>query len=166
METDPTIVQFVCFKTQLEQLDFINTWQPFASSFINQGLRTIVLSSSQQKSADYKFISRNLWSESAYTRASQTGRIGDGGGETVKAFQAGIFRTGDTNSLVRAQPNHDKIMVLLSCENTELVTTWLKNFGGQTRVYQKAHPQDQQRFGLIAEILIPIGDGLAGSGLT
>ena len=161
METDPTIVQFVCFKTQLEQLDFIKTWQPFASSFINQGLRTIVLSSNQQKSADYKFISRNLWSESAYTRASQTGRIGDGASETVKAFQAGIFRTSDTNSLVRAQPNHDKIMMLLSCENTELVTTWLKNFAGQTRVYQKAHPQDQQRFGLIAEILIPIGDGLA-----
>ena len=78
----------------------------------------------------------------------------------MKAFQAGFFRTNDTNSLVRAQPNHDKIMVLLSCENTELVTTWLENFASQTQVYQKAQPQDQQRFDLIAEILLPIGDGL------
>ena len=81
------ILQFVGFKTTLEEIGFIRRWTPFALSFKSQGIITIDLYR-VANNEDLTFISRNIWDEKTYFQNFPTGVAGSGsgGGISVKQF--------------------------------------------------------------------------------
>jgi hypothetical protein len=86
-ETNRYIVQFVGFKTDLNEEEFIKRWTPFAANFKNAGIKTIDLYSVIEN-GDLTFISRNIWDEKSYFQNFPSGVAGSGsgGGISVKQF--------------------------------------------------------------------------------
>jgi hypothetical protein len=105
-------VQYVMFQTTQARAPFIAVWTPFASSFIRNGLEHIVLSESS--AATYKFISRNLWSKSAFERTFGTTRIANGSGNGIRAIQAGAYRSSSSLAKLEQAQNATKIMAFFS----------------------------------------------------
>lgn len=66
------IIQFVGFKTDLQDQDFITRWQPFATNFKNLGIKTIDLYK-VENSEKINYISRNIWEEQDYFNTFPTG---------------------------------------------------------------------------------------------
>lgn len=87
------IIQFVGFKTTLEEIDFIRRWTPFASNFKSQGIITIDLYRVANND-DLTFISRNIWDEKTYFQNFPTGVAdsGSGGGISVTQFGGYILQ--------------------------------------------------------------------------
>ena len=100
MESGTTyIVQFVGFKTDLEESDFIKSWMPFASSFKSSGIDTIDLYA-VDGNENINFISRNIWEEQNYFKNFPTGIAGSGGGGGISVIQFGGYRL-EANQLDR-----------------------------------------------------------------
>lgn len=93
-----TLVQFVCFTTGLPQDEFLQAWEPFASSFLSRGIERVVLSENTERSDEgaFDYISRNLWDESRFERAYPHGVRGSGGLGPIGVLQAGGFRLAES----------------------------------------------------------------------
>ena len=90
IDTNKYIVQFVGFKTDLNESDFIQRWTPFASRFKNAGIQTIDLYKiSENKSLT--FISRNIWDEKLYFKNFPTGVAGSGSSGEISVTQLGGY---------------------------------------------------------------------------
>jgi hypothetical protein len=112
-----SLVQFVCFTTVLPQEEFLQAWEPFASSFLARGIERIVLSENTERSGDsaFDYVSRNLWNESRFERAFPHGVRGSGGLGSIGVLQAGGFRLADSShvDLTQAARGEPKVMVFL-----------------------------------------------------
>jgi hypothetical protein len=89
-ETDKFIVQFVGFKTDLNETDFIKRWTPFATNFKNAGIKTIDLYKVEDDE-NLSFISRNIWDEKTYFQNFPTGVAGSGSGGGISVTQFGGY---------------------------------------------------------------------------
>jgi hypothetical protein len=156
--TDPT-VQFVLFQTALTANQFVKTWTPIASRFVQQGLNHIVLAHSPL--SQYAFVSRNLWTPGAYSKVAPS--IGDGGGGPVRALQAGAFelaQTSDPSGLERAQVQLDKVIALLPDALAVTAITRATPSIPQARVVLY-NAIGKARFAGIAELYVARGRGAA-----
>lgn len=81
------VVQFVGFKTNLTEIDFIQRWSPFAANFKRSGIKTIDLYKINDND-QLIFISRNIWDAKTYFQNFPTEVAGSvsGGGISVKQF--------------------------------------------------------------------------------
>ena len=89
-ETNKHIVQFVGFKTDLNEEEFIKRWTPFAANFKTAGIKTIDLYSVIDNK-DLTFISRNIWEEKSYFQLFPTGVAGSGSGGGISVTQFGGY---------------------------------------------------------------------------
>lgn len=101
------------FQTSQTREQFIPNWLPFAKGFLRTGLQNIVLAESESQ---YKFISRNLWTKTAFERTFGTNRIANGGGNGIRAMQAGAYRTTSLSGLGQAR-KEEKIMAFFNSNN-------------------------------------------------
>jgi hypothetical protein len=84
------IVQFVGFKANLSDADFINRWLPFAAGFKKAGIRSIDLykvNNNQQLT----YISRNIWEAKTYFKNFPSGIAGSGSGGGIAVIQFGGY---------------------------------------------------------------------------
>lgn len=84
------IIQFVGFKTTLNENDFIRRWTPFASNFKSQGILTIDLYNVANNN-ELTYISRNIWDEKTYFQNFPTGIAGSGSGGGISVTQLGGY---------------------------------------------------------------------------
>lgn len=84
------IVQYVGFKTALDEKDFIARWTPFAASFKAAGINRIDLYQVDQGN-QLNFISRNIWPASTYFRNFPSGVAGAGSGGGIAVRQLGGY---------------------------------------------------------------------------
>ena len=87
IENTNFIVQYVGFKTDLDEQRFIKRWTPFASSFKSAGIITIDLYKVIEN-GEITYISRNIWNNNTYFENFPSGvaGAGSGGGITVTQF--------------------------------------------------------------------------------
>ena len=95
-ETNKYIVQFVGFKTNLNEEEFIKRWTPFAANFKNASIKTIDLYLIIGNS-DLTFISRNIWDEKTYFQTFPTGVAGSGSGGGISITQFGGYWIAENN---------------------------------------------------------------------
>jgi len=102
----PYIVQFVGFKTDLNDSGFIQRWLPFAKNFKNAGIESINLYK-VNKSKVLTFISRNIWDAETYLENFPSGMAvsGSGGGISVTQFGGYWIDENDLNF-----PNHLQLL--------------------------------------------------------
>lgn len=81
------IVQFVGFKANLNEIDFLKRWLPFALGFKKAGITSIDLYKVSNND-HLNFISRNLWDTNTYFQNFPSGIAvsGRGGGVAVTQF--------------------------------------------------------------------------------
>lgn len=84
------IVQYVGFKTNLNDNEFILRWTPFATEFKNAGIKTIDLYK-VIKNDHLTFISRNVWDEKNYFKNFPSGIASDGSSGGIKVTQFGGY---------------------------------------------------------------------------
>lgn len=84
------IVQFVGFKTTLDETDFINRWTPFAIGFKKLGIKSIDLYKISNNE-HLTFISRNIWDTQTYFQNFPTGVAGSGSGGGISVTQFGGY---------------------------------------------------------------------------
>lgn len=90
IEQSRYIVQYVGFKTNLNDIDFIERWMPFAQNFKRAGIVSIDLY--QVTGSDsITFISRNIWDARNYFKNFPTGVAGSGSGGGILVKQFGGF---------------------------------------------------------------------------
>ncbi len=96
-----SLVQFVCFTTALPQDEFLQAWEPFASSFLSRGIERVVLNENTERSSEsaFDYVSRNLWDESRFERAYPHGVRGSGGLGPIGVLQAGGFRLSESTNV-------------------------------------------------------------------
>jgi len=96
-----SLVQFVCFTTTLPQDEFLQAWEPFASSFLSRGIERVVLNENVERSAEsaFDYVSRNLWDEGRFERAFPHGVRGSGGLGPISVLQAGGFRLSESTNV-------------------------------------------------------------------
>ncbi len=96
-----SLVQFVCFTTTLPQDEFLQAWEPFASSFLSRGIERVVLNENVERSAEsaFDYVSRNLWDEGRFERAFPHGVRGSGGLGPISVLQAGGFRLNESTNV-------------------------------------------------------------------
>lgn len=100
------IVQYVGFKTNLTENDFIQRWIPFATNFKRAGIKTIDLYKISD-SDQFTFISRNIWDAKTYFQNFPTGMAGSGSGGGISVTQLGGYWI-DENQL--AKPNNMQLL--------------------------------------------------------
>jgi hypothetical protein len=100
------IVQFVGFKTNLAEIDFMQRWTPFAANFKRAGIKTIDLYKISDNDK-LTFISRNIWDTETYFQHFPTGVAGSASGGGISVTQFGGYWI-DENEL-----DNPKIMQLL-----------------------------------------------------
>lgn len=112
-----SLVQFVCFTTSLPQEEFLQAWEPFASTFLSRGIERVILNENVERAEDsaFDYVSRNLWDESRFERAYPHGVRGSGGLGPIGVLQAGGFRLADATNVdaaagARSEP---KVLVFL-----------------------------------------------------
>ncbi len=112
-----SLVQFVCFTTVLPQDEFLQAWEPFASSFLSRGIERVVLCENTERSTEaaFDYVSRNLWDESRFERAFPHGVRGSGGLGPIGVLQAGGFRLAESTNLELAsgQRSDAKVVAFL-----------------------------------------------------
>lgn len=84
------IVQYVGFKTNLNEIDFIQCWAPFALNFKRAGIKTIDLYK-VNGSDQLTFISRNIWEAKTYFQHFPTGVAGSGSSGGISVTQFGGY---------------------------------------------------------------------------
>ena len=89
-ENSNYIVQYVGFKTDLTENEFIYRWTPFATGFKNAGIRTIDLYR-VIKNDNHTFISRNVWDEKNYFKNFPSGIAAAGSGGGIRVTQFGGY---------------------------------------------------------------------------
>lgn len=89
-EHNQYIVQFVGFKTNLSDNDFIQRWRPFALNFKQAGIMTIDLYKVRDND-HLTFISRNIWNAKTYFQNFPNGIAGSGSGGGVLITQYGGY---------------------------------------------------------------------------
>lgn len=112
-----SLVQFVCFTTSLPQDEFLQAWEPFASSFLSRGIKRVVLNENVERAEEsaFDYVSRNLWDESRFERAYPHGVRGSGGLGPIGVLQAGGFRLADSTNVdvAGAARSETKVLVFL-----------------------------------------------------
>ena len=89
-EQSQYIVQFVGFKTNLNESDFIQRWSPYATNFKRAGIKTLDLYKIKDND-QFTFISRNVWDANIYFQNFPTGVAGSGSGGGISVTQFGGF---------------------------------------------------------------------------
>jgi len=117
-----SIVQFVCFQTQLAREAFLARWEPFAKSFMDKGLERIVLADRDAAADGFAFISRNEWPEDRFGAAFLGQLPADAGGGGVIAIQGGAFRVVWSNSHP-VRTTADKVVALVRVAPDALAQT-------------------------------------------
>jgi len=84
------IVQYVGFKTDLNEIDFIKRWTPFAANFKNAGIKSIDLYKVRDNET-LSFISRNIWESKTYFENFPSGVAGSGSGGGISVTQFGGY---------------------------------------------------------------------------
>lgn len=108
------IVQYVGFKTELVETDFIKRWAPFASNFKTAGIKSINLYK-VKANENITFISRNVWESKTYFDTFPTGVAGSGSGGGIKVVQFGGYYIDETDLQFPSTMN-----ILFSNEDEEL----------------------------------------------
>ncbi len=90
MEDKDFIVQYVGFKTGLNEVEFMRRWTPFAASFKGAGIKSIDLYAVQDNE-NITFISRNIWDSKTYFENFPTGVAGPGSGGGISVTQFGGY---------------------------------------------------------------------------
>lgn len=109
-----SLVQFVCFTTLVQQDEFLQAWDSFASGFLSRGIERIVLSENTDRSTEaaFDFVSRHLWDAGRFERAFPHGVRGSGGLGAIGLLQAGAFRIADAVSIDPADGQRDDVKVV------------------------------------------------------
>lgn len=120
VENKNFIVQYVGFKTQLNENDFINRWTPFASNFKSAGIKSIDLYRVQDNE-NITFISRNIWGSKTYFENFPTGVAGSGSGGGINVTQFGGYWIEETDL---SKPNTMQILFSIDDNifNTKQIT--------------------------------------------
>ena len=158
-----SLVQFVCFTTSLPQDEFVQAWEPFASSFLSRGIERVVLSENVERSADsaFDYVSRNLWDESRFERAFPHGVRGSGGLGPIAVLQAGAFRLADLTSLdvAAGARTEAKVFVFLMTRQNQrekacqAVRTALQHPGvAASAIFLKDGDARTDRFDMVVEV--------------
>lgn len=112
-----SLVQFVCFTTVLPQDEFLEAWEPFASSFLSRGIERVILSENSERSSElaFDFVSRNIWDERRFERAFPHGVRGSGGLGPIGVLQAGGFRLAESAGMdfTSGLRSEEKVIVFL-----------------------------------------------------
>jgi hypothetical protein len=90
------IVQYVGFKTTLNETDFIKRWTPFATNFKNAGIKSIDLYQVNENE-NITYISRNIWDAKTYFENFPTGVAGSGSGGGISVTQFGGYFIDDSD---------------------------------------------------------------------
>jgi len=96
VENKNFIVQYISFKTDLNESDFIKRWTPFASNFKNLGIKSIDLYKVQDNE-NLTFISRNIWESKTYFKNFPNGVAGSGSGGGISVTQFGGYWLEETD---------------------------------------------------------------------
>jgi hypothetical protein len=147
----PDTIQYVIFQTTQPREQFIPNWMPFANGFLRTGLQNIILSESN---TSYKFISRNLWTKTAFERTLGTNRLGNGGGNGIRAIQAGAYRTERISGLAEVQ-NTNKIMAFFNSKNPAQLKKTLLEISTKQRIILLEPANNSAIYDLVLEIYNP-----------
>ena len=115
-ESSNYIVQYVGFKTDLDEQSFIKRWTPFASNFKNAGIKTIDLYKVKENK-EQTYISRNIWDKKTYFENFPSGVAGSGSGGGIKVTQFGGYWI-DDNQLEKPE-----IMKVLFTDDSSQIST-------------------------------------------
>ena len=158
-----SLVQFVCFTTVLPQDEFLQAWEPFASSFLARGIERIILSENAERSSEsaFDYVSRNLWDESRFERAFPHGVRGSGGLGPIGVLQAGGFRLADAVNvdLAGGPRTESKVLCFLMARNGQrenarvAIRTALQHPGvAGTAIFLKDGDARTDRFDMVIEV--------------
>ena len=100
------IVQFVGFKTILNEKHFLTRWHPFAINFKNSGIKSIDLYRVYDND-EINFVSKNIWDKETYFRNFPNGIAGSGNGGGISVEQLGGYW------LPNNTPIHQNEMILV-----------------------------------------------------
>lgn len=110
-----TIVQFICFVTQLPMDEFIPKWDEYAQQLQSKKQEPVLLGQLNETKNKYRYISRHEWSEKDFQFQFMNGRKSVNFPEhTIKAVQAGGYNTLQTKSRNGKGNNAVKIMAFIS----------------------------------------------------
>jgi hypothetical protein len=114
---DNTIVQFVCFQTEIETDTFFASWEQYAKS-LGKDLEVILHESQSQKNR-FQFVSRHTSAQEDFRFVFVKGRRPEHFGEHhVRVVQAGGYHPLQIECGREANPDETKILVFLLRENT------------------------------------------------
>jgi hypothetical protein len=91
MKTKDTIVQFVCYETNMNTESFVVQWERFTKRFLNKGIQVTLQEQASGKNK-FKFLSRNVWPEDSFQFVFMEGRLSHNFPEGhVKVVEAGGY---------------------------------------------------------------------------
>jgi hypothetical protein len=114
-----TIVQFVCFITQLEFDDFVTKWDHYAKKFMTDPGATILQEAGSK--SRYKYVSQHEYREDNIRFAFMKGRSSDHFAEQkVKVLQAGGYAPLQTGNTYNDENTDVKILAFVSHSDNDI----------------------------------------------
>ena len=115
-----SIVQFVCFITQLEPDEFAGTWEHYAKRFMTKA-KAITLQQESDVNARYKYISQHEWAGKDFRFAFMEGRNSEHFPEQkVKVIQAGGYMPMQIQYKGKTENGNNKVMAFIGHKETDI----------------------------------------------
>ena len=91
MKIKDSIVQFVCYETNMNTEEFVVQWERFTKRFLSKGIE-VTLQEQMAVKNKFKFVSRNVWPQDSFQFVFMEGRLSHNFPEGhVKVVEAGGY---------------------------------------------------------------------------
>jgi len=131
MKKKDTIVQFVCYETNMNTEEFTVQWERFTKRFLSKGIE-VTLQEQLLGKNKFKFVSRNVWPEDSFQFVFMEGRLSHNFPEGhVKVIEAGGYTP------LQVECNHaknDTVKVLVFTKNPQTDLEAYKKMTGYTHL--------------------------------
>jgi hypothetical protein len=119
MKIKDSIVQFVCYETNMNTEEFVVQWERFTKRFLSKGIE-VTLQEQMAGKNKFKFVSRNVWPQDSFQFVFMEGRLSHNFPEGhVKVVEAGGY-TPLQIECSRAKADTVKILVFSRNPQTDI----------------------------------------------
>ena len=149
-----TIVQFVCFVTNLELDEFASKWERYAKRLMNNNSETTLQQQAETKSK-YRYISQHVWLEGDFNFTFMNQKRSEHFPEhNVKVVQIGGYTLLQTENRKHID-NTDSIKLIAFINHDEYDIDFYQQlpFYGQLNIYQPYYQSCS--YGYVLEFFVP-----------
>ena len=155
--TKDSIVQFVCFITNLELDDFVAKWEPYAKKLLRKKEEPNLQQQVTESKNKFRYISQHEWPDSDYNFSFMNERKSDHFPEhNVRVVQIGGYVSRDATKKNTEEEGEHKLIAFISHNENDINFFRQLPFYRQLLVHQAFY--ESCMYGYVLEFFVPEKD--------